>query len=123
MVLQVESEEQFKQIVNDSGEEKHEKKYVVVDFYADWCGPCKRFAPTFKELSEKYGKSIQFVKVNIDDVEELSDTYNIRALPTFMFFDVGSTESNYESVVGVNQDKIEQRLKYFEGKTSNDNDF
>ena len=56
-VVKVESFEQLKTILFDNSEEvenKHEKKYVVVDFYTDWCGPCKRFAPRFEELSELF---------------------------------------------------------------------
>ena len=122
MVLDVESVEQFDEILNDSGAEKHFKKYVIVDFYALWCRPCMAFAPTLEELSKTYGNKIYFLKVNINEVEELAERYNIASLPTFMFFDTGKLESEYELVVGADEEKIEQRLKYFNYLGGKDNE-
>jgi len=116
MVLEVTSVEQFDQILNDSGVEKHGKKYVLVDYFANWCRPCLAFAPTFDQLSKDYN-NVYFLKVNIDTVEELAARYQIRSIPTFMFFDVGNLKSEYEVIVGANKDKIVQRLKYFDSKT------
>lgn len=117
MVLEITSVEQFDQILNDSGVEKHGKKYMLVDYYANWCRPCLAFVNTFNELSNEYGDNIYFLKVNIDTVEELAIRYQIRSIPTFMFFDVGNLKSEYEVIVGANKDKIVQRLKYFDSKT------
>jgi thioredoxin 1 len=116
MVLEVTSVEQFDQILNDSGVEKHGKKYVLVDYFANWCRPCLAFSPTFDQLSTEYS-NVYFLKVNIDTVEELAVRYQIRSIPTFMFFDVGNLKSEYEVIVGANKDKIVQRLKYFDSKT------
>ena len=118
MVLEVTSVEQFDQIVNDSGKEKHGKKYVLVDFFALWCRPCIAFSNTFDQLSTEYGDNVYFLKVNIDTVEELAVRYQVRSIPTFMFFDVGNTKSEYEVIIGANKEKIVQRIKYFNSKTT-----
>ena len=64
-------------------------KKVVIDFYADWCGPCKRIAPEYVKLSEKY-TDIVFLKVDADNSEALSESFNVSALPTFLFLNKGN---------------------------------
>ncbi|KAG5951465.1 hypothetical protein E4U57_006879, partial [Claviceps arundinis] len=65
--------------------------YVVVDFFADWCPPCKAIAPIFEQLAGKHTqpKYLAFAKVNVDKVDGLAATYQITAMPTFMFFKEG----------------------------------
>ena len=58
---------------------------VIVDFWADWCGPCKQFAPTFEQASEQHG-DIVFGKVDTEDQQELAQYFNIRSIPTLMVF-------------------------------------
>ena len=70
---------------------------VLVDFYADWCGPCKMVAPTMEKLSEEYDGKVKFVKINVDDNQELSSKYDIMSIPTAMLFKNGTVE---ESIVG-----------------------
>lgn len=62
--------------------------YVVVDFYADWCPPCRAIAPVFSKLAEEHSSNghLAFVKVNVDHVKTVSQRYNISAMPTFVFF-------------------------------------
>lgn len=57
---------------------------VVIDFYANWCGPCKQIAPLFVEMSARYPE-IVFLKVNIDESDNLASVFKINALPTFVF--------------------------------------
>jgi thioredoxin 1 len=65
--------------------------YVAVDFYADWCGPCKAIAPTYAALAKQHSVNGQlaFAKVNVDNVQEAARTYGVSAMPTFMFFKEG----------------------------------
>jgi thioredoxin 1 len=70
---------------------------VLVDFYADWCGPCKMVAPTMEKLSEEYGSKVKFVKINVDENQELSSKYDIMSIPTAMLFKNGSVE---DSIIG-----------------------
>ena len=62
---------------------------VIVDFYADWCGPCKATAPTVRELARSLADEVRFVKVNIDMSPELARRFNVRSIPTFIRFDAG----------------------------------
>lgn len=58
---------------------------VIIDFWADWCGPCRSFAPTFEAASEK-NPEIAFAKVNTEEERELAAGFNIRSIPTLMVF-------------------------------------
>jgi thioredoxin 1 len=58
---------------------------VLVDFWAEWCGPCRVFAPTFEAASEEHG-DIVFAKVNTEDQQELAQSFGIRSIPTLMVF-------------------------------------
>jgi thioredoxin 1 len=57
---------------------------VVIDFFATWCGPCKKIAPAFEQLATVY-PSIVFLKVDVDESAELVDKYGVQAMPTFVF--------------------------------------
>ncbi len=58
---------------------------VVIDFYATWCGPCKRVAPILKELQKEYGGKLLIYKVNVDKEKELTDVFGVRSMPSFLF--------------------------------------
>ena len=94
MVKEIKTVEEFQNVL------QNEK--VVIDFYADWCVPCKNLAPEFQELSKQYD-SITFIKINVDTEEIVSiiEKYNIKALPTFVFIKKGIEEVVYR-VVGSN---------------------
>jgi len=58
---------------------------VIIDFYADWCGPCRSVAPALEELSEEYKDKIDIYKIDTDKEEELSGAFGIQSIPTFLF--------------------------------------
>jgi thioredoxin 1 len=81
--------EEFKNKIFDYETEK-EWKYkgslpAIIDFYADWCGPCKMVAPILEELSKEYEGKLLIYKVNTETEEELSGVFGIRSIPTFLF--------------------------------------
>ena len=60
-------------------------KPCIIDFYADWCGPCKIVAPLLDDLSEEYSGKIDFYKVDTEAEQELSSVFGIRSIPSFLF--------------------------------------
>ncbi|MDJ0862257.1 MAG: thioredoxin [Gammaproteobacteria bacterium] len=73
-------------LTNDNFKETVDKSDIVlVDFWAEWCGPCKMFAPIFEEVSEKH-PDIVFGKVNTEEEQQLATTFQIRSIPTLMIF-------------------------------------
>ncbi len=68
---------------------------VVIEFFATWCGPCKRIAPTYEKLAEAF-TSVVFLKVDVDESPELVEQYNISAMPTFVFLKNGQVVKKVE---------------------------
>ncbi|MBN2681642.1 MAG: thioredoxin [Bacteroidales bacterium] len=58
---------------------------AIIDFYADWCGPCKMVAPVLEELQKEYGEKINIYKVNTEDQQELAGMFGIRSIPSLLF--------------------------------------
>jgi len=65
---------------------------VVVDFYADWCGPCRMIEPVIHQLSKEYQGRVKFVKVDTDANQEIAMQFGIMSIPTVMFFSKGKVE-------------------------------
>lgn len=65
---------------------------VLVDFYADWCGPCKMMAPVVEELSKKYEGRCQMYKINVDNDQEVAGKYRVMSIPTFIVFKDGEAK-------------------------------
>ena len=63
---------------------------VIVDFWAEWCGPCKMLTPILEELSNEMKKEINIVKVNLDENQDLAMKYSIRSIPTLLLFKEGN---------------------------------
>jgi thioredoxin 1 len=64
-------------------------KPVLVDFWAEWCGPCRQVAPILDQISAEHGDKIEIVKVNVDDEQQLAMQYGIVSIPTMMVFQNG----------------------------------
>jgi thioredoxin 1 len=62
---------------------------ILVDFWAEWCGPCHMVAPTIKEIAKDYAGRLYVVKVNVDEKPHIASRYGIRSIPTLMIFDKG----------------------------------
>ncbi len=62
---------------------------VFVDFYADWCGPCKVIAPSIDKLAQEYDGTVRFVRLNIDENPDVAQRYGVRSIPTLMIFRKG----------------------------------
>ena len=82
---------------------------VLVDFYADWCAPCRVIAPIVEDLSAQLGDRLDVVKVDVDRNQELAATYGVRGIPTLMLFKDGEPA---ETVVGVaTKDDLMSRIE------------
>ena len=81
---------------------------VFVDFYADWCGPCKMMAPIVEELAKKYDGKVKVGKCNIDEENGIAARYKIMSIPTMMIFKGGEIK---ETIIGaVSQNELEEKI-------------
>ncbi len=80
MVNEIKNSQQFEQQVLNSANP------VFVDFWAEWCGPCKAVSPTVEEVSKDYDGKVDFVKVNVDQNNELAQKYSVFSIPTLAIF-------------------------------------
>jgi thioredoxin 1 len=81
-MIELTSQEDFESLL------KNEKRPIILDFYASWCGPCKKIAPYFEDLSQMY-KNVCFVKVNCDVADDVSENFHVENLPTFVLLKNG----------------------------------
>ena len=66
---------------------------VLVDYWAEWCGPCKMVAPVLEEIAREHGEKLTIAKLNIDENQETPPKYGVRGIPTLMLFKNGNVEA------------------------------
>ncbi|KAK7910336.1 hypothetical protein WMY93_015020 [Mugilogobius chulae] len=101
MVKQILSLEEFKAELAAAG-----NTLVVVDFTAQWCGPCKAMAPKFEKIAEE-NKDVIFWKVDVDDAPDVSEFCEIKCMPTFHFY---KNEKKVDEFSGANQDTLRAKV-------------
>jgi len=100
-VTEIKSLTDFQQIIGSG-------KPVVVDFWAEWCGPCKAISPVFHQFSEvEEYNGVEFYKVDVDEQTEISQEVGIKAMPTFILFKDGKKVAD---LIGANPQGVQQLL-------------
>src|SRR5215210_2738639 len=101
---------QFVSAVDDAGFEREVLQSdvpVVLDFWAEWCPPCRALAPTFEELAKQYEGRVRFLKLNVDENQQVPQRFGIKGIPTLVFFDGGR---EVERVVGASSKSALERI-------------
>lgn len=82
---------------------------VVVDFYADWCGPCKMLSPFVSALEPMYQGKVKIGKLNVDSSPDIAEKYNVMSIPTLLFFKNGELVNT--SVGLISKDSLQQKIE------------
>lgn len=100
------------EIVNDNNFETEVLKSelpVLVDFFAEWCGPCKMMSPVVEQIADDFKGTAKVVKLNVDDAPETAEKYGVMSIPTFILFKNGEVAD--KKVGGMPKDALAAMLK------------
>lgn len=99
--------EEFRKVV-ESG------KVVAVDFYADWCMPCRYLSPVLEKLEKEYNGKVEFYKLNVDEEQEIAFEYGISSIPTVLFFKDGKIIGGFVGAMPEREvrEEIDKILEY-----------
>lgn len=109
-VITITNKEHFSKIQKTAGE-----KYIMVEFYATWCGPCRLLGVKLEELAELYMDKAIMVKIDVDDFEDIAIQYEITSMPAFMII---KDSKKVDHFVGSKVEQLENALEKFLGKPS-----
>lgn len=97
-----------KHITDDTFETETKSGFVLADFWAPWCGPCKMIAPVLEELDAELGEKLKIVKINVDENQEVASKFGIMSIPTLLLFKDGEL---VDKVVGFQpKEALEARI-------------
>ncbi|MBQ6860483.1 MAG: thioredoxin [Clostridia bacterium] len=104
MIHHIENERVLAEVLNN-------EKLVIIDFFAEWCGPCQMLTPILQEIDKEYGDIVEIYKVNVDESADCAMRYGVTAMPTLVFFKDGE---EVERVVGfMPKEELEKIIKEF----------
>jgi thioredoxin 1 len=86
---------------------EQENRLIVIDFFAEWCGPCKRIAPEIANLQSTYFDRILVLKIDVDQCDDITAQFKIKSMPTILFI---KNQTILDSVIGANMEMIHQKI-------------
>jgi len=105
-VITIENDAQFQSHMSSNT-----SRLVVVDFTASWCGPCRKMAPIFEQMAQKYNKAV-FLKVDVDTCQDIASAQKVSSMPTFIFF---QNQAKLDHFSGSNPQELESKIKQYYG--------